>query len=137
LTSPAPLTDLPDWSFADTPLITKPPVPASTSESCTVVVVALPKTTKEAPDLEVVADAIREKGLDGVIYQSGMGPITALDMIYGHTGKVSGGNRFMAHHTGFTADTRTKALRARGFLGVAVNRLDYSLWATGHKPDRG
>jgi SAM-dependent methyltransferase len=91
----------------------------------------------KTPDLEVVADAIRDKGLDGVIYQSGMGPITALDMIYGHTGKISEGNRYMAHHTGFTADTLSKRLSLSGFVGVAVNRLDYSLWATGHKPSAG
>jgi hypothetical protein len=50
LTSPAPLTERPEASPAEAPFITKPPVPASTSESSTVVVVALPKTTKEAPE---------------------------------------------------------------------------------------
>ena len=49
-TSPALLTDLPDWSPSATPLMTKPPVPSSIAESSTAVPVSLPKTTKLAPE---------------------------------------------------------------------------------------
>jgi SAM-dependent methyltransferase len=85
------------------------------------------------PDLLSAAEAVIEKGLDGVIYDSGMGPITALDMIFGHTGKVSEGNRFMAHRTGFTAASLEARLVANGFINIALNRKDRALWATGFR----
>ncbi len=51
-TSPAALTERPDSSAAETPLMTKPPASASDwmADSSTAVPSALPKTTKEAPE---------------------------------------------------------------------------------------
>src|SRR3990167_9487557 len=49
-TSPAELTDMPDMSSTEKPLMMKPPVPASTSDSSTVMLSVLPNTTKLAPD---------------------------------------------------------------------------------------
>ena len=49
-TSPALLTEWPDWSLADTPLMTKPPMPASTADRSAAVPSLLPNTTKLAPD---------------------------------------------------------------------------------------
>lgn len=60
------------------------------------------------PDLSTIADYIKNDIL-GVIYQSEGGPITALDMIYGHRGQVKE-NSFMQHKTGFTAGSLSSIL---------------------------
>jgi len=49
LTSPASETDWPALSVADSPLITKPPVPAATALRFTACVPVRPKTTKLRP----------------------------------------------------------------------------------------
>ena len=49
-TSPAELAERPELSPPDTPLITKPPAPASTADSSTAVPSVLPNTTKLAPE---------------------------------------------------------------------------------------
>src|SRR3989338_7453431 len=51
-TSPAELTELPEMSSAETPFITKPPIPASMADSSTLLPSVLPKTTKLAPEAD-------------------------------------------------------------------------------------
>ena len=55
------------------------------------------------PDLEAVAALIVDHGLDHVAYTAAAGPITALDMLFGHVGSVTRGLLHMAHNTGFTS----------------------------------
>ena len=86
------------------------------------------------PDLLSVAQEAVSKGLEHVIYESSMGPITPLDVIYGHQGKIAQGNSFMAHKTGFSSDTLKNALLAAGFEQINLNKKDYALWATGVRP---
>ena len=58
---------------------------------------------------------------DETVYQSPVGPITGLDMFYGHTGMVKD-NPYMAHKTGFTSPKMAKALEDAGFaVGVVKN----------------
>lgn len=64
-----------------------------------------------------------------VLYESEAGPITALDLIYGHRSEIPD-NPNMAHHTGFTRDILQDELEAAGFEFVVVGRGSlYSLWA--------
>ena len=42
-------------------------------------------------------------------------------------------NKFMAHHTGFTAKTLLKALIQAGFVRAEVKQEDFSLWAGAKK----
>lgn len=51
---------------------------------------------------------------------SAMGPIAALDMLYGHRASIASGNVFMGHRTGFLAATRARHLKAAGFQTVRV-----------------
>src|SRR5262249_34156308 len=46
------------------------------------------------PDLETVARFIVEQGLEAVAYTSPAGPITALDMLFGHSAAIQHGNIF-------------------------------------------
>ena len=89
------------------------------------------------PDLRQVAQLVVEDRLEDQAYTSPSGPITALDMIFGHTASLARGNRFMAHRTGFTALTLQKALAEAGFADIAIRQGNcFDLWASAHKPAR-
>jgi SAM-dependent methyltransferase len=70
------------------------------------------------PDLREVARYVADGVLTEPLYLSPMGPITALDIIYGHRPSLELGNAYMAHRTGFTAETLASALIASGFTAV-------------------
>jgi SAM-dependent methyltransferase len=86
------------------------------------------------PDLQRVAELVAADGLENKAYSSPAGPITALDMIYGHTPSLARGNRHMAHKTGFTARTLTQLLSEAEFTGLTVRRDGFALWARAYKP---
>jgi predicted SAM-dependent methyltransferase len=89
------------------------------------------------PDLQQVARLVVEDRLEDAAYMSQSGPITPLDMIFGHTASLARGNRFMAHRTGFTARTLHKLLLEAGFVEVTLRQgTAFDLWATGRKPER-
>jgi hypothetical protein len=64
--------------------------------------------------------ARREDRLEASAYISQSGPITPLDMIFGHTASLARGNEFMAHRTGFTARSLHKLLIEAGFVEVTL-----------------
>jgi SAM-dependent methyltransferase len=86
------------------------------------------------PDLQKVAELVVSDGLEDEAYFSPSGPITPLDMIYGHTPSVARGNHHMAHRTGFTARTLEVLLVNAGFTGVTLQREGFALWARAYKP---
>ena len=85
------------------------------------------------PDLQTVARFIAEDGLLDPVYMSSMGPITPLDILYGHRASIASGNHFMAHRGGFTMRTLTQALIDAGFAQVVTNRrpANFDLWTLG------
>lgn len=89
------------------------------------------------PDLREVARLVVEDRLEDQAYSSLSGPITALDMIFGHGASLARGNSFMAHRTGFTARTLREVLSEAGFVEITVRHGDsFDLWAAAHKPAR-
>jgi predicted SAM-dependent methyltransferase len=74
------------------------------------------------PDLESVAEHLAKYGTDHVAYESAAGPVTALDMLYGHQASVARGRYSMAHKTGFTAERLGNLLLEAGFPTVRVRR---------------
>lgn len=79
------------------------------------------------PDLEDV------RPTEEVVYESPGGPVTGLDMIYGH-GLYVGRMPFMAHHTGFIRETLSRTMHEAGFRAVEVRRLSsFNLIAVGVK----
>jgi len=87
------------------------------------------------PDLRQVAQLVAEDRLEDKAYISLSGPITPLDMIFGHTASLARGNRFMAHRTGFTARTLQRLLIEAGFAEVNLREGgSFDLWATASKP---
>ena len=88
-----------------------------------------------SPDLEAVAQLILDGRLDDVAYTSPAGPITALDMLFGHSASVARGNTYMRHQTGFTQDLLGRLLVECGFkeAWVAKGRA-FDVWAAALMP---
>jgi SAM-dependent methyltransferase len=86
------------------------------------------------PDLQAVAALVANDKLEDVVYVSPAGPIRPLDILFGHAALIARGNSFMAHRTGFTASTLSKALTRARFVRVATQRSQLDLWAVGFKP---
>ena len=87
------------------------------------------------PDLESVAETLLRDGPDHAAYLSPAGPISALDMLYGHGASIAEGNMAMRHHTGFTADRLGRLLIDAGFAEVHTKRAaDFDLWAVAFMP---
>ena len=91
------------------------------------------------PDLKSVAKLIADDKLGDPAYMSGMGPITPLDILYGHIGSVARGNHFMAHRGGFTLKTLIRAFAAAGFksFGGIERPASFELWIVATKSEIG
>jgi SAM-dependent methyltransferase len=82
-----------------------------------------------SPDLEAIASLILDHGLDHVAYTSPAGPISALDMLFGHSASVANGHVHMAHKCGFTCVSLGQRLVDSGFATVLATRDGFDLWA--------
>ena len=89
----------------------------------------------DCPDLETVLAQVLMHGLDTRLYASPAGPITGLDILFGHTHSIARGNVYMAHHTGFTAARLGNVLFQAGFTTVVVERIGWDLWALGMREE--
>ena len=82
------------------------------------------------PNLQRIAELIAQGRADQVMYTSPAGPITPLDMLFGHQASLARGNRYMGHRTGFTAERLGEKLTAAGFEEVRVLKGgSFDLWA--------
>lgn len=82
------------------------------------------------PDLAAVAQLVVDGHLEEPAYQSPAGPVSALDMIFGHRASIRSGFELMAHRTAFTAERLGRLLLEAGFPKVLVRRgRRYDLWA--------
>ncbi|UCD82321.1 MAG: tetratricopeptide repeat protein [Desulfobacterales bacterium] len=87
------------------------------------------------PDIQAVAREVGRGNLENVLYESPAGPISSIDVIWGHRLTIANGNHFMAHKTGFTRETLQKKMRHAGFCGVQIECQGLDLMATGYKND--
>lgn len=84
------------------------------------------------PDLQGIAELIAADRLTDAAYTSPAGPIRPVDMLFGFSPSIAAGNRYMAHHCGFTKKVLIATLQAAGFASVAAARRPhpfYDLWA--------
>ena len=83
------------------------------------------------PDLQSVAARVAEGKLLEPAYDSPAGPISPIDIIYGHRPSMAKGNYYMAHRTGFTRDVLAQLLRECGFGAAIVRQRPafFDLWA--------
>ncbi len=84
------------------------------------------------PDLLSVCRLIAEDKLCDPAYESGIGPVAPLDILYGHGASLQKGNLYMAHRCGFTAKVLGRTLRQAGFLSAVKSRSRaFDIWAIG------
>lgn len=82
------------------------------------------------PNLQRVAELIADGRADQVMYHSPSGPITPLDMLFGHRASIENGNHYMAHRTGFSPERLGRKLSEAGFAEVRVIKgPSFDLWA--------
>lgn len=82
------------------------------------------------PDLQSVCARVANDQLTEPAYMSGMGPISPLDILYGHRASMQAGNLYMAHRCGFTKKTLAAAFSDCKFhVGVKSRPSVFDLWA--------
>lgn len=90
------------------------------------------------PDMGAVFKAMAEgTAIDAPLYQSAVGPISALDMIYGHGGMIKeSGQDFMSHKMGFTAELLVNTLYTYGFkkIYIGAGNMELTAFAFKEKP---
>jgi ubiquinone/menaquinone biosynthesis C-methylase UbiE len=72
------------------------------------------------PDLRAVCALVANDKLTEAAYISPAGPITPLDILYGHRPPMAHGNLYMAHHCGFTEKVLSATLHHAGFASVVT-----------------
>lgn len=88
------------------------------------------------PDLQSVAKLIAEDKLDIPAYQSPAGPISPIDILYGHRAAMARGNLYMAHRVGFTGKTLIQAFLDANFKRAIATHRDapcFDLWIVATK----
>ena len=87
------------------------------------------------PDLQTVCALVAEDKLTDTAYNSPAGPITPLDILYGHGAALAAGHLYMAHKCGFTLKTLAAALTRAGFHNTAGKRRirELDLWMVASK----
>ncbi len=91
------------------------------------------------PDLQSVCAAVAEGRLLEPLYTSPAGPISAIDILYGHRGYLAAGNEYMAHKCGFTLPVLQGCFIEAGFANTAGGRRPdaFDLWLVVFKQTLG
>lgn len=80
------------------------------------------------PDIQQVAEMVAQGKLLDTAYTSPAGPITPLDIMYGHRASIEQGNAFMAHRTAFTLKALKQACIDAGF-GMVDGKVNKGAFA--------
>ena len=70
----------------------------------------------KCPDIQSVCEAIGKDKLLETFYQSPVGPISPIDILFGNRKAIAKGNEFMAKKGGFTYSVLDGALHQAGFV---------------------
>ena len=89
------------------------------------------------PDLQSIIERVLANGLSEPAYQSPAGPITPLDLIFGHQGSIQSGVLSAPHRTGFTTASLTEQLQAAGFktIRTLARPENFDLWGIASKSE--
>ena len=69
----------------------------------------------KCPDLQRVCEAVVQDKLLDTLYDSPIGPISAIDIMYGNRKEISEGNEYMEKKVGFTYSVLNDAFAEAGF----------------------
>jgi SAM-dependent methyltransferase len=67
------------------------------------------------PDLQGISELVAQDKLYDKLYDSALGPITPMDILYGHIASVENGNEYIAHKCGFTYSVLNSLFFKAGF----------------------
>ena len=87
------------------------------------------------PDIQKIAKEVAEGNLEETLYVAPVGPIAAIDVMYGLGTAIARGNHYMAHKTAFTQQTLQDKLLQAGFATAEVYSELLNLWATAYKEE--
>ena len=89
-------------------------------------------------DLKAIAALIIADQFQTPVYESPAGPITPLDLMFGHRMSIEGGRVDMAHRTGFTVASLIELLTQAGFRSVRglARSQEIDLWVIASKRQR-
>jgi SAM-dependent methyltransferase len=89
------------------------------------------------PNIQAVAEAVAKGNLMDPLYVSPAGPISAIDIMYGHRAAIAAGKVYMAHKTAFTSAALASHLKSAGFKSVVVATDNiYGLHCIAYKVER-
>lgn len=82
------------------------------------------------PDAQEIARWVADDRILDVAYVSAAGPITPMDMLWGHIASLEKGKHYMQHKCGFSLRTLNEAVRAAGFAATYGFRRPeaFDLW---------
>lgn len=75
------------------------------------------------PDIQTVCEEIAKDKLLEPLYESPMGPIYPIDILFGNRQQISGGNEFMAKKVGFTYSVLNQTFGEAGFQARYGGRM--------------
>lgn len=81
------------------------------------------------PDLQQAAQMIADGRLTETIYESPVGPVTPLDMVFGHSASIERDYNHMQHRTGFTQQRLKDEIKNAGIEYSSVWKKSSNLWA--------
>jgi SAM-dependent methyltransferase len=89
------------------------------------------------PDLLSVCAAVADDRLLEPLYESSMGPISPIDILFGHRTSMEQGRHYMAHKCGFTYKTLCSSFEEAGFGGSVGGARPqfFDLWLLAYKND--
>lgn len=88
------------------------------------------------PDLSLVCAQVVEGRLLDTLYNSPAGPITPMDVLFGHDESLRQGNTYMAHRCGFTPQTLVEKLEEADFGSILCIRRRspfFDIWVIASK----
>ncbi len=85
------------------------------------------------PDIQKVAGLVAQGKLLETIYVSQLGPITPLDMIFGHTASIELGQEYMRHKTGFSSQRLKIEFSEADYKDAQIFSEALNLWGIGFK----
>ena len=87
------------------------------------------------PDIQGVCEIIAQDKLLEPLYESAIGPISPIDVLYGSRKQIAGGNEYMAKKGGFTYSALNGSLYEAGFkVRVGGRRPEtWDLWIVAFK----
>ena len=86
------------------------------------------------PDIQRVCEVVAQDKLVEPLYDSPTGPISPIDILYGHRRSIAQGNEYMAKKGGFTYSVLNGVLYGAGFKSrIGGKKGNWNLWIVAFK----